>query len=248
MGFRDHFSGTAAGYATFRPRYPDALFSYLAGVAARRGLVWDCGCGTGQAATSLARHFARVVATDASVAQVAHAARDPRVAYAVARAEESPLPSGAADLVTVAQAIHWFDLEAFYAEARRVLAPGGVLAIWMYGDATIDLPAADDFLQRFSRDAMGPFWPAEREVIHAGAGALAFPFDEIDTPRFDMTQLWTLRHLAGYVRTWSATARYVAARREDPVVRLERALGAVWGDPATPRRVRWPLSLRVGRV
>jgi SAM-dependent methyltransferase len=247
MGFRDHFSGAAAGYATFRPRYPDALFSYLAGLT-RRALAWDCGCGTGQASGPLARHFARVVATDASAAQIAHAAADPRVAYVVARAEQSPLRGAAADLITAAQAVHWFDLEQFYAEARRVLAPGGVIAIWMYDDPVIEHAAADDFLRRFNEEAMGPYWPPERQRVHAGAGALPFPFDEVGAPRFEMTQTWTLRHLAGYVRTWSATARYIAAHGEDPVVRLERALAAVWGDPATPRRVHWPLSVRVGRV
>ena len=150
MAFSDHFSARAADYASSRPRYPSALFAWLATIAPRRTLAWDCGTGNGQAATALARRFARVIATDASAEQIANAAPNPRVIYRVAASERSGLPGGCADVVTVAQALHWFDLPRFWDEARRVLRADGVVAAWCYGLATVD-PAVDDAVSAFYR-------------------------------------------------------------------------------------------------
>lgn len=127
--FQDLFSGVASLYTRFRPRYPSALFEYLASVTPKKDVVWDCATGTGQAAVELAQHFEQVIATDASAEQIANAEQHPRVQYRVSTAEMSGLDSGSIDLITVAQALHWFDLPAFYAEAQRVLKPDGLLAV-----------------------------------------------------------------------------------------------------------------------
>jgi SAM-dependent methyltransferase len=248
--FKDHFSAQAAAYATYRPAYPPALFEALAGLAPARRLAWDCGTGSGQAAVALAEWFDHVVATDASAGQIAHATPHARVAYRVARAEASGLAAATADLVTVAQALHWFDTGAFFAEAQRVLVPGGVIAAWTYGDAELDTPALADAYRQFSDEVVGAYWPPERRLVHDGYRSIPFPFEELDGPPFTLEQQWTLDDLAGYVRTWSAVARYRAAHGGDPVGALVQRLAPHGcGPPDSLRRaVRWPFVLRLGRA
>jgi len=243
VSFRDHFSRAAADYATFRPHYPDALFDFLASRTAGRDLAWDCGTGSGQAALGLARHFNRVVATDASAAQIAYATPHSGVEYGVATAERSGLADRTVDLVTAAQALHWFDLAAFYAEARRVLVPGGVLAVWCY-DLLETEPSVDRILRRFYSETVGPFWPPERRLVETGYRTVPFPFAEFPVPAFAMEHPMTLAQLGGYVRTWSATMRHVEARNHDPVDALLEEVAPYWGDTRT---TRWPLAVRAGR-
>ncbi|MFN2633748.1 MAG: class I SAM-dependent methyltransferase [Thermoanaerobaculia bacterium] len=245
ISFPDHFSGHAADYARFRPDYPGALFDYLAGISPARRMAWDCATGNGQAARALADRFARVVATDASAGQIAQAVPHPRVEYRVAPAEASGLPDGAADLVTVAQALHWFDRPLFWEEARRVLAPEGVIAVWAYDLVRVD-PGVDAAVRRLAREIVGPFWPPERHFVDDGYAAIELPFEEISAPDLVMEKLWVLSDLRGYLRTWSATRRYVASVGEDPLSRIEPELAAAWGDPGEPRRATWTLDLRVG--
>ncbi|HEX2190266.1 MAG TPA: class I SAM-dependent methyltransferase, partial [Longimicrobiaceae bacterium] len=206
----------------------------------------DCATGSGQAALGLAEHFARVAATDASAEQVAHAQPHPRVEYRVAPAERCGLPGRSADLVTVAQALHWFDLPAFHREARRVLRPGGLLAAWGYGNPVLPDAALDDVLADFYDRVVGPYWPPERRLLLEGYASVPFPFRETPAPPLAIEADLTLQELAGYLRTWSATSRYVAAHGADPVVALLAELRPGWGDPATARRVRWPLAVRAG--
>lgn len=246
-GFADHFSALAAEYARYRPHYPQELFTYLAGLAPGKTLAWDCATGSGQAAVALAEHFECVIATDASVAQIDAATPHPGVTYQVSIAEDSGLPDDSVDLVTVAQALHWLDLPRFYAEAQRVLAPGGILAAWSYGFQTVEGDAVDELLRHFYRDTVGPYWPAERALVDAGYCTLPFPFEEIASPPLAMQADWPLPQLLGYLRSWSATGRYIAARGHDPVEDLARGIAPLWGDPDRPRIVRWPLALRVGR-
>jgi len=246
--FRDHFSARAATYAACRPTYPDALFDWIAGLVTRRDVAWDCGTGSGQAAVALAARFAHVHATDASAAQLAHAVPHARVSYAVAPAERSGLPERSVDLVTVAQALHWFDVDAFYAEVRRVLRPSGAIAVWTYGDVHTGDAALDDRLHRFAHGTLGPWWPPERAHVDAGYRTLPFPFHEVEAPSFVLEHRWTLPELAGYLRSWSATLRWQAAHATDPVAPLEAELRPLWGDPDRPRTVIWPLVVRAGYV
>jgi SAM-dependent methyltransferase len=245
--FADHFSGAAAEYARFRPRYPAALFSYLASLVPGEAVAWDCATGNGQAAVALAAHLSRVVATDASAEQIAHAEPHPRVEYRVAPAERSGLDAASVELVTVAQALHWFDPAAFYAEAQRVLRPGGVIAVWCYGHMVLPTAALQNALDRFYSVTVGPYWPPERALVEAGYGSLHFPFDDVASPAFVMEMQTSLDGLLGYLGTWSATQRYVQATGRDPVPELGREVAMHWGDPHAQRVVRWPLSLRVGR-
>lgn len=247
-GFSDHFGAVAGTYADCRPHYPDELFSWLAGECAAHALAWDVGCGNGQAAVALAEYIDHVHATDASAGQIAEARAHPRVAYSVATAEHSGLPAASVDLVTIAQALHWFDLPAFYAEVRRVLKPGGLVAAWSYGHCRIEGPAVNAAVDRFYRDVIGSYWPPERRHVETGYRELDFPFASIDTPELELQVDWTLPQLLGYLRSWSATARYQAARGEDPVIALGAQLQPLWGDPARTRTVSWPLAIRAGRM
>jgi len=244
MDFKDHFSKAAVGYARFRPRYPPALFAFLADAAPSRDAAWDCATGSGQAAVGLAPHFARVLATDASADQIASATPCPNVEYRVARAEESGLPRASVDLVTVAQALHWFDLPAFWAEAARVLRPRGLLALWSY-DRLAVAPTIDPVIERYYVHTVGPFWPPERRIVEEGYRSIHLPFPERPCLPFEMTASWRLPDLLGYLRTWSATQRYAAAHGHDPVVPLADQLAVVWGDPDRPRDIAWPLAIRL---
>jgi SAM-dependent methyltransferase len=242
--FKDHFSRQAADYAKFRPRYPQELFDYLGSIAPSRQLAWDCGAGNGQAAVGLASVFDRVIATDASEKQIANAESHKRVEYRVAPAENSGIASEMVDLIMVAQALHWFDLDQFYPEARRVLKPNGVLAASAYNLLHIE-PVIDEVVNRYYYDVVGAFWPPERKLVEQFAD-LPFPFHEIDSPKFEMTAQWSLDHLIGYLKTWSSTQRSIAARGSDPLEQITEDLYSVWGTPEQTRKVIWPLTLRIG--
>jgi SAM-dependent methyltransferase len=245
MSFKDHFSKQAADYAKFRPRYPRELFEYLGSVAPRRMLAWDCATGNGQAAVELAEVFDRVIATDASEKQIANATPHERVEYRVASAEDSGIQAGAIDLIIVAQALHWFDLFRFYEEVRRVLKNNGVFASSAYKFFHIT-PEIDHLINhRYYDKIVGPFWPPERVLVEKFE-ELPFPFSETQTPSFEMIARWNLEHLVGYLRSWSATQRFIAANQRDPLEEIADELHAAWGDTKQTRRVIWPLTLRVG--
>jgi len=185
------------------------------------------------------------VATDASAEQISQVPAHSRIRRYAAPAEASGLASGTVDLLTVAQALHWLPLPEFWDEARRVLRPGGVIAVWTYGNQRLDRAELDRRLESFYGSVVGPYWPPERRLVETGYATLDFPFEELEAPAFDMFLEWPLSALLAYVRTWSATHRFVKERGFDPVVELGRELEPEWGS--SPRLVRWPLSLRVGR-
>lgn len=245
--FKDHFSGHAAQYAQFRPQYPEALFEWLASLTVSHDHAWDCGTGNGQAACGLARWYARVTATDASAGQIESAEPCERVTYRVAKAEGSGIEPDSVDLVTVAQALHWFDLDQFYAEVRRVVRPGGVFAGWCYGLSRIT-PAVDAVIQHLYTDIVGENWPPERRFIEEQYHTLAMPFPEIAAPAFAMTANWSLPALLGYLGTWSAVQAYRRKSGTDPLELVANDLAAAWGAADSSRRIDWPLSFRVGRI
>ena len=247
MSAADHFSRQAEQYRANRPGYPPALFAWLAGVAPARDRALDCATGSGQAALGLAAHFSEVIATDLSRRQLAHAPPDPRVHYLAATAEHLPLADRTVDLVTVAQALHWFDLPAFYAEVRRIGRPGAVVAVWSYGLMRID-PAVDAVVTRLYADILGPYWPPERALVESGYRDLDFPFAPIPAQPPALHADWPLDRLLGYLASWSATQRYKDATGRDPVESVRDALGAAWGEAGATRPIAWPLALRVGRI
>jgi SAM-dependent methyltransferase len=241
------FTTVAREYADFRPGYPPELFEWLARVSPARDAVWDAGCGSGQASAALAERFSVVHATDVAAEQIAAAKPHPRIRYAVAPAEACGLPDASVDLVTVAQALHWFDVEAFYAEARRVARPDALLVVWNYPRPVFDEPALDAVFQDFYSNVVGPYWPAGRKHVEANYTTLPFPQPELPHPPFSLDLDWSFSQVIGYVSSWSATARYRAARGADPVPLLADSLRKTWpGD--TPARLRMPLGMRVAKI
>jgi SAM-dependent methyltransferase len=245
--FPDHFSGIAADYASYRPHYPAALFATLAALAPDTDRAWDCGAGSGQASLGLAAHFAEVIATDASASQLARATPHDRVSYRTAPAEASGLPNASVSLVTVAQALHWFDVPAFHDEVRRVLRPRGVIAEWTY--ALLEVPArpAVSHVVNALDARLRSWWPPERVHVDERYARLAFPFETLTMAPFAMTAEWTLPQCLGYLATWSAVTRACEATGDDPLRAVSEDLHQHWGDAPT-LTVQWPLTVRVGRV
>jgi SAM-dependent methyltransferase len=241
------FGSVAELYAAARPTYPGALFDWLADVAPARDLAWDCGCGNGQAAVGLAKRFTAVVATDASAEQIAAAPPHDRIAYRIAPAQDSGLATHAADLVTVAQALHWFPLEEFYAEVRRVARPGAVVAAWSYHWLTTGDARIDAIVDQLATGTLAGYWPVGREHVDNAYVDLEFPFVRIDPPPLAMTQDWPLDRLLTYLRSWSSVSRYRDQHGVDPVDEVAPALATLWGSRAATRPVRWPLTVLAGR-
>jgi SAM-dependent methyltransferase len=247
MPFRDHFSSQSKEYAKNRPRYPGKMFEYLASLAPSRELAWDCGTGNGQAALTLAESFQRVIATDASAAQIESAFHHERIEYRVEPSEKTSLPSDAVDLITVGTAVHWFDFEAFYREARRVGKQNGILAVWTYHFPIIE-PEIDRWLEHFYWETLADFWPKRIHYLEERYATLPFPFPEIKPPGFEMQATWELENTVGFLSSWSAVRRLVEAQGEsafdEPVKELER----IWRKGAKKREIRWPLHFRIGKL
>ena len=242
----EYFSAESSDYAKYRPRYPEEWFDWLAAQCAKRSLAWDCACGSGQATEELARRFEKIIATDASAAQLRNAPLLPNVEWRLASGEASGLVSGSVDLVTVAQALHWFDLGRFWQECRRVSKPEGFLAVWGYGIASLSHPSANRIFQDFYHGVVGDFWPKERRMVEEGYAGIEFPFQEIPVPDFEMVQTWDAERLAGYCSSWSATDRYRKATGHEPIPEFREKLTGELGSAAT--EIRWPFFARVGRL
>lgn len=249
MSVQDHFSGVAQAYAAARPAYPAALFDAIAACVPATAHVWEPGCGSGQATRDLAARFAHVHATDPSAAQLArhwaHDVPDPNVTLTVEPGEHTWLFDASVDAVAVAQALHWFDVQAFFAECDRVLRPGGVLAAWGYDD--FDIPdgmhaAIEPFRARIEQD-----WPPERKAIKRHYADFDWPFEPVDAPPLVLAVEWPFERFVDYLSSFSAVVQHRARTGEDAVARHVDALRAAWGEPARVRRITWPLFLHLRR-
>jgi ubiquinone/menaquinone biosynthesis C-methylase UbiE len=245
MSFKDFFSTQATDYAKYRPTYPPELFEYLSTLAKAHGLAWDVGTGNGQAAVELARFFGKVIGTDPSEKQLREAAANPGVEYRCAPAELGGLPEGAVDLITVAQAFHWFDQRKFFAEVKRVAKPGAALAVWCYEITSVN-PELDKVIMELYQGILGAYWDSGRKLVEQGYRNEKFPFPELEPPGFKMAAEWTAEQMLGYLGTWSALQKYRKEQSKDPRELIAERLVALWGEQA--RMVSWPLSLRVFEV
>ena len=256
MNFKDHFSGHADLYAKARPHYPDALFDWIATAAPARHCVWDAGCGNGQASMALAERFEHVIATDPSTQQLGNAVPHPRIDYrneprnspAInGRGYHTSIPDHFVDAVTVAQALHWFDLEPFLTEVRRVAKPRALFVAWCYANCSVT-KAVDAVIAYLYDDVLGPYWPPERRLVDEGYASQEIPFAPIEAPAFEMQVEWDARQLLAYLCSWSAAQRYFAATGDDAIKATSGGLISAWGDPEQVRPVRWTLAMRVGRI
>jgi len=243
---KDNFSGHSGEYASYRPTYPQDFFDYLRSLIPQPRNAWECGTGNGQAAYELARFFDQVYATDISAPQLAHARKAGNIVYSVQPAEKTDFPDHLFDLILVAQAIHWFDFEKFYREARRTARPGALLCVLGYGRLEIS-PEIDPVIDHFYQNTIGSYWDDERRYIEEEYKTIPFPFEEIHGPSFSITCQWTLPHLTGYLDTWSAVKHFIRQNHFNPVEELHRELQRLWSDDSI-RTVRFPLLLRIGKV
>jgi len=246
MNFQDHFSAVSEHYQQYRPSYPDELFYHLSFICQQHDCAWDCATGTGQSARALAPYFQQVIGTDASEAQIAMAISNAGkgLQFKTALAEQSGLADHSTDLITVSQAAHWFNLDAFGLEVRRVLKPQGILAIWCYTLLGVEAEI-DEAINHFYYDVVGPYWPFERKLVENGYQDIELPFTPLEVPDFEMLAHWDFSQLMGYLATWSAVRLYIKEQGDDPLIELTNKLAPIWGDPAKTRTIHWPLGLRI---
>jgi SAM-dependent methyltransferase len=244
--FKDHFSSHSGDYSDYRPGYPAELFAYLASIAPARNKAWDCATGSGQSAVVLAEYFAEVVATDASAEQVSHAAPADNVNYKVALAEDSGIAADSVDLLTVAQALHWFRLDEFAAEARRVLKRNGILAAWTYNLLSVN-KNIDELIYDMYRNVVYDYWDFDRQMVEEGYLNTRLPFTEVEPPFFEMSAQWNLEQLIGYLDTWSAVKACTIRTGHDPVAAIADDIASAWGAADELQTISWPLSVRVWR-
>lgn len=244
--FEDHFSKQSQLYLQYRPKYPDEIYAYLASLTPGHSLAWDCGTGNGQAAIGLATYFDRVYATDASGEQISRAHAHEKVDYRVEPAEHTSLEDCSVDLVTVAVAVHWFDLDEFYREVRRVLKPDGILAVWTYSLTEIS-PRIDQVIRQYYYETLKGCWPERIHYLEEKYETLPFPFDEIASPPFAMERNLNLAQYTGFLDSWSATQRYKEQKGHHPLEVIWDELLTAWENENAARLVHWPLYFRIGR-
>ena len=245
--FKDNFSSQSANYAAYRPVYPENLFHFLAGECREFKLAWDAGTGNGQAAQKLALHFENVYATDASSIQILNAVPNTNITYAVSNEQAPALKRHSVNLISVAQALHWFDIEVFYAEAERVLKRYGLFACWSYKLFRIN-SELDREIDRFYTDTLAKYWDPERRLVETCYRTLSFPFREIRSPRFEMQAHWNFKSMIGILGSWSAVANFKKREGYDPVTEISDRLRSIWGNVDHTKKVSWEISMRGGRI
>lgn len=246
MGKKDYFSQQAKQYAAFRPIYPEGLYDFLFSHLKGRLSAWDCGTGNGQVAQRLAQTFSEVHATDLSAEQLKFAHQKDNIVYTVCPAEKTGFTNSQFDLVTVAQAIHWFDLKAFYREVERTGRAGSLLAVWGYSSPSIDLKI-DPLFQYFYSHVVGPYWDAARKMVEDHYAGLSFPFKQIPCPDFSIEDEWNADRFIGYLSSWSATSKFIRVHGFDPITDFKRKLSSLWAADEL-KRVTFPVFMKLGVI
>lgn len=247
MEFKDHFSAQAFEYSKYRPKYPEELFQYLSSLTNEHELAWDCACGNGQASVSLADYYQKIIATDASSTQIEHAISHPKITYKIVTAENSGLKTHSADLITVATAIHWIDTDKFYPEVRRILKPGGIIAVWNYTDTNIT-PEIDKLMNYFTHTLLKDDWPPENQKMWNFEESVDFPFERIKNPKFYLEAVWSMQDYMNFLYTWSAVQKHIKTHNVNPVDLIKEELKKLWGDENEQKKVSSDLKIKIARV
>lgn len=244
--FKDFFSKQSDIYVKYRPSYPAELYTFLAGLTGKHDLAWDCGTGNGQAATSLAAYYHKVIATDPSAKQIENAIAHPKVEYRVEKAEHSGLANASVDLVTIANALHWFDFNSFYSEVRRVARKGAVIAAWACPTPHIE-PEIDKIIFDYHDHVLNDYWRAENRLVENEYRDIPFPFEPIKAPQFRIEKMMDLDGVMGYLNTWSATQRFMEKNGHNPADEVREKLHRIWHD-GSQKKLLWNLPMKIGRV
>jgi len=243
---KDNFSVGSDKYAQYRPTYPVDFYDYLKSIVPVRQNAWDCGTGNGQVAYELAKIFDRVFATDISQAQIDNAQHAGNITYSVQPAEKTNFEDSQFDLIVVAQAIHWFDFEKFYAEVIRTAKENAFICVVGYGRIEIT-EQIDNTITSFYNNVIGAYWDKERKYIDEDYKTIPFPFTEIGTPKFINRLQWNFEHLIGYLNTWSAVKHFIKKNGYNPVDKLQSELKRYWDDNQI-REIRFNLLMRLGQI
>ncbi|MBL7932209.1 MAG: class I SAM-dependent methyltransferase [Bacteroidia bacterium] len=196
---------------------------------------------------SLAKHFKKVIATDPSEAQIKNAIGAENISYKISSAENSGLENNSADLVTIANALHWFEFDLFYKEVKRILKPGGVIAAWCYGSPIhLQSKEINELIKKLHDDILGNFWLTENRLVEQKYKTIPFPFKEIEHPDFTMEKELNENDLLGLFHSWSAVQRYKDTKKQDPVAIIEGDLKTAWGKEEK-QKFKWELTLKPGR-
>lgn len=244
---KDLFSKQAGVYARYRPTYPKALIEYILSFVPGREMAWDCATGNGQTALLLVPYFKKIMATDVSEKQISHAIPDPAIDYSVSTAENSPFADNSFDLITVSQAYHWFQFDAFFREATRTGKPGGIVAVWGYDLVTTPDTALNEAIRHFYTAVVGPYWDAERKYVDEKYKTVPFPFHELPSKQFSIDSEWQIEDCIGYLNTWSSVQHFIKANSYNPVDEFEKQLKNIWQD-GEKRAFSFPVFLRIGRL
>jgi ubiquinone/menaquinone biosynthesis C-methylase UbiE len=241
---KDYFSGHSKLYATFRPTYPEELYQFIFKHVTQFDCAWDCATGNGQVAQRLAKQFQTVFGTDISQQQLDHAVELDNIHYSISGAEQTDFKDQQFDLITVGQAMHWFDLDKFYSEVKRVVKPSGILAVWGYSICSVN-EAIDVIFNDFYRNTVGPYWDSARKMVEDEYQGMPFPFTEIPSPKFSIEVNWTLEEFGGYLTTWSATQKFTKDKTVNPVPDVVEKLRPHWSNTMM---VRFPVFLKLGTL
>ena len=244
----DMFGGHAALYEAARPTYPQALYEYITRLCATTERVWDCATGTGQAARPLAKYFDTVFATDVSEQQISEAKGSENILYSTQSSESTNFSDNTFDLVTVAQALHWFDYEKFWNEVDRVLKPQGVFVAWGYDWTKINFDI-DFLLQDNLYSLLDVYWNPKAKILWGGyeTEEVKFPYERIDTPAFSIELNWNLDQLFQYFLSWSSVQAYIKENGTELIENAKAHVTTVWGDPNETKLIQWPIHMLVGR-
>lgn len=245
--FKDHFSKQSDIYAKYRPQYPVDLYSFLSSLTKEHQLAWDCGTGNGQAAVGLAEFYNEVIATDPSEQQIKNAFPHHKVKYIIEKAENNSLETNTVDLLTIANALHWFNFDVFYKEANRVLKPGGIIAAWAVGIPFISADI-DELLNHYHYKTLDNYWLPENRIVEKEYTTIPFPFQLIDAPEFFIEKKMNLDDVIGFLNTWSATQRFINGNKFNPTDKLRNDMLPFWKNIEEEKTIRWKIILKIGRV
>ncbi len=245
--FKDSFSKQSDIYVKYRPHYPVELYEFLSTLTPQHKLAWDCGSGNGQAAIGVAAFYDQVIATDPSKQQIKNAMPHEKVIYKVETAEQSSLENDSVDLITIANAVHWFDHDLFYKEVNRVLKKDGIIAAWCYGVPFIS-PEIDMLVKQYHDNVLGDYWQEPNRLVEKEYTTLPFPFEEMESPPFFAEKKMSLKDFIGFLNTWSATQRYIETNHSNPTEILQAHLLPLWGNLETEMKLYWKIVLKIGRV
>ncbi|KAK9111501.1 hypothetical protein Scep_019020 [Stephania cephalantha] len=250
-------------YLSVRPKYPREWFSMLSALTPHHSLAWDAGTGNGQAAIDVAEFYDEVVATDVSEPQISLSMPHPKVKYIhtpPSMSDDELIAmfggEGLVDLVTVASAVHWFDLPRFYSVVKRLLRkPGGIIAVWSYRHFTIDgaPPSLELTMRRFIESAL-PFWNQGVSYVINEYKTLPFPFESVglgskgEPLMLEMKQEASFEVCLGVIKSWSvistAKEQGMDLLNEGVVKELETA----WGGTDVIRTLNYKTFMLVGKV